>query len=129
MLFYLIRSRVILFHLFSAAILAGFVVWTGRTLTAGSIEEWTLTTVGLLFYWFGLTIVRIMLKRSVSLQMLANYAVNHQTETASKEIASRLKDARQFGLISVTNDGYQLTAFGSFVAALVVVSYWILRIK
>ncbi len=128
-LFFAIRSRPILFHLLCAGLLVGFVWWTGRTLMAGSIGEWIIATVGLILYWFGLTIVRIMLTRSVSLHMLANYALGRETKTASQGIADRLQDARQFGLVSSTQDGYKLTAFGSFIAGIVAFCYWILRIK
>jgi hypothetical protein len=129
LLFFLIRSRPILFHLCSAVLLVGFIAGTGRNLIAGSIGEWTLTVVGLLLYWLGLTIVRVMLTRSVSLRMLADHAVSQTTETVSEEIAGRLKDARYFGLVSMTDEGHRLTAFGSFIAGIVVLCYWILRIK
>ena len=128
-LFFAIRSRPILFHLLCAGLLVGLVWWTGRTLMASSIGEWIVVTVGLILYWFGLTIVRIMLTRSVSLHMLANHAKGRETKTAGEGIADRLKDVRQFGLVSKTNDGYRLTAFGSLIAGIVAFSYWILRIK
>jgi hypothetical protein len=129
LLFFLTRSRPILFHLCSSALLVGFIAWTGRNLTAGSIGEWSLIAIGLVLYWLGLTIVRIMLTRSVSLRMLSGHAVNQTTDTTSEEIAGRLKDARHFNLVFVSNEGYRLTVLDSFVAGIVVLCYWILRIN
>ncbi len=97
-LFFLIRSRPIVFHILCAILIAAFVNWTGRTLTTGSIGEWILLTVGLILYWFGLVIVRVMLTRSVSLRMLSDYDRGRQSVTATEGIAGRLNDARQFGL-------------------------------
>lgn len=127
--FFLIRSRPIVFHLICAFLIAAFVNWTGRTLMTSSIGEWILLTVGLILYWFGLVIVRVMLTRSVSLQMLSDYDRGQQTVTASEGIAGRLNDARQFGLVIAVDDEYKLTPFGRMIGAIVASSYVILRIK
>jgi len=129
LLFFVVRSRAILFHLLCAVLLAGFVFWTGPTLIENSPGEWIVSTMGLILYWLGLVIVRIMLTRSVSLRMLSNYAQQEQSESASEGIAGRFNDARHFGLVTAVNDGYRLTVFGRFISGIVALSYWILRIK
>ena len=128
-LFFIIRSSPILFHFGCALLIGGFVVWSGRSLTSDFIGLWLLLTLGLILYWFGLVIVRIMLTRSVSLRMLSNYETGQATQIASEGIAGRLADARHFGLIESAQDGYRLTGFGRMIAGIVALSYSVLRIK
>jgi hypothetical protein len=128
-LFFLIRSRPILFHLTSALLIGSFVHWTGRHLSGGNVAEWLLLICGLLLYWFGLVIVRVMLTRSVSLRMLSGYDRREQTVTAGEGIFARLSDARHFGLMVSEEKEYRLTLFGRFIAGIVAMSYAILRIK
>ena len=128
-LFFIVRSRPILFHLICSVLIAGFVFCTGRFLQAEQIGEWILLTVGLLLYWFGLVIVRVMLTRSVSLRMLADYDRGEVHNTASEGIASRFQDAATFGLVIGEQDGYRLTPFGKLIAWIVATSYGILRIR
>jgi hypothetical protein len=127
--FFIIGSRAILFHLVCAILLMGFVYWTGRELDADSLGEWIVFTAGLILYWFGLTTVRIMLTRSVSLNMLAGYSRGELSVTASEGIVTRLKDASIFGLTTTSDDRCRLTPFGKSIALLVASTYWILRIK
>jgi hypothetical protein len=127
--FFIVGSRTIFFHLLSAILLAGFVYWTGSELDTDSLGEWIVFTSGLILYWFGLTIVRIMLTRSVSLNMLAGYSRGELSATASEGIATRLKDMSHFGLISIPEDQCRLTPFGKSIALIVSSTYWILRIK
>jgi hypothetical protein len=127
--FSIVGSRAIIFHLVCAILLAGFVYWTGRELDTDSLGEWIVFTTGLILYWFGLTIVRIMLTRSVSLNMLAAFSRGELSVTASEGIGSRLKDASVFGLIASSDDRCRLTPFGKSIALLVASTYWILRIK
>ena len=128
-LFFLIGSRPNLFHLLCALLIAAFVIRSGKTLEPERLGEWIVMTVGLTLYWFGLVIVRIMLTRSVSLHMLADYAKGERKETTSEGIAARLKDATHFGLMRSSESGYTLTSFGKAIATIVAVSYFILRIK
>jgi hypothetical protein len=128
-LFFLVRKRPVFYHLICAFLIGLFVHWTGRLLTGDRISEWLLLTVGLILYWFGLVIVRIMLTRSVSLRILSNYHHGQHTITASEGIAARLKDAKQFGLVLYRNERFRLTLFGRIIATIVASSYWILRIK
>ena len=46
--------------------------------------QFLLITFGLAFYWFGLAIIRIMLARSVSLNMLASFQKGLGGATAKK---------------------------------------------
>ena len=127
--FFIIGSRAIFFHFVCAILLAGFVYWTGRKLDTDSLGEWIVFTGGLILYWFGLTIVRIMLTRSVSLNMLAAYSRGELAVTASEGIVTRLKDASTFGLTTTSDDQCRLTPFGKSIALFVASTYWILRIK
>ena len=129
LLFFIMRSRAILFHLLCAILMGSFVHWTGRQLIAGSVAEWLLLVTGLVLYWFGLVIVRVMLTRSVSLRMLGAYDRQEQTVTAGEGIFARLKDAKHFGLMMGEAEKYTLTFFGRLIAGIVAISYAILRIK
>ena len=128
-LFFLIGSRPNLFHLLCALLIAAFVIQTGKTLDPDRLGEWIVMTVGLTLYWFGLVIVRIMLTRSVSLHMLADYAKGDRKQTTSEGIATRLNDATHFGLMRADESRYTLTSFGKVIATIVAISYFILRIK
>jgi len=86
-------------------------------------------TTGLILYWFGLVIVRIMLTRSVSLHLLADFAQGKHSATVSEGIAGRLKDAMHFGLVTADQDRYSLTLFGKLIGTIVAISYILLRIK
>jgi hypothetical protein len=127
--FFVIRSRPIVFHLICALLIMAFVRWTGPNLTLDSVGEWFLVTIGLVLYWFGLVIVRVMLTRSVSLKMLSSFDRPGQTANSGKGISARLNDARQFGLMTVEQEGRRLTLFGRFIATIVAFSYAMLRIK
>ena len=128
-LFFIVRSYPIIFHIVCAILIGGFVHWTGRKLQMSSMGEWTLLTVGLVLYWFGLVIVRVMLTRSVSLRMLADYDRREQSVTSSGGIAARLEDATHFGLMVAKGEQYVLTLFGRLIAGIVAFSYTILRIR
>ena len=128
-LFFLIRFYPIVFHVVCAILIGGFVHWTGRKLNMDSIGEWTLLTTGLVLYWFGLVIVRVMLTRSVSLRMLSGFDRQEQSVRSEEGIASRLQDATHFGLIVPSEKGYALTFFGRFIASIVAFSYLLLRIR
>ena len=128
-LFFLIGSRANIFHLTCAALIAAFVIRTGKNVDPDLLGEWIVMTIGLTLYWFGLVIVRIMLTRSVSLQMLAVYAKGEQKQKTSEGIAGRLKDATHFGLMRANDADYTLTPFGKVIATIVAVTYFVLRIK
>lgn len=128
-LFFLAGSRPILFHLMCALLISIFVHWTGRMLASFSIANWLLLTAGLVLYWFGLVIVRVMLTRSVSLRMLSNYESERASVTVEEGIAARLKDAKQFGLMAEGEEGFKLTWFGNIIATIVAISYAVLRIR
>jgi hypothetical protein len=128
-LFFLVGSRANVFHLLCAVLIGAFVVRTGKHFDPDLLGEWIVMTTGLTLYWFGLVIVRIMLTRSVSLQMLADYAKGERKQTASEGIAGRLNDAEHFGLMRPKESGYELTAFGKLIATIVATSYFVLRIR
>jgi hypothetical protein len=81
------------------------------------------------FYWFGLTVVRIMLNRSVSLNLLANLRNGFSDNTVKEDIAGRLKDAQHYRLVTVVNNTYRLTWFGWIFASLITIAYYLFRIE
>jgi hypothetical protein len=130
--FVFLGSHAVLFHLLCTGLLTGFVFWTGRTLSSEFLPEWIVITLGLVLYWFGLVIVRVMLTRSVSLNMLAGYEQSgkqKKSESAKEGIAKRLEDGRYFGLVRVAENQYKLTLFGRLISFIVATTYWLLRIK
>lgn len=90
--------------------------------------EWMVLTSGLLLCCFGLLIVRVMLIRSVSLQLLRRLAGGESGEGIREDIGGRLKDMEFFRLIRRGEEN-RLTAFGWFCSTVVVVFYALFRIK
>ena len=129
LLFLLFRSTPLLFHLGCVLSISAFVHVTGRRMLPEDLGEWVLIIVGLVLYWFGLVIVRIMLTRSVSLRILAAYEKNSSFNIVNEGIAARLQDVAHFGLMKRGTQGYRLTLFGRAIAGIVALSYAILRIK
>jgi hypothetical protein len=126
--FYISRGRLYLYTFLSAVILGAFAI-SGHTLA--STPEYFLTLVGVIFYFYGLLIVRIMLKRSVSLQLLARIAASDRRNlTLNPEIKGRFDDLVTYRLARTDqNQVCHLTPFGKMVSTLVRVLYIILRIQ
>lgn len=122
--FYISRGRLYLYALMSLAIIGAFCI-LGRTLAGNAYYFLTLT--GLLLYFCGLLIVRIMLTRSVSLQLLARIAASDRSNlTLNPEIKGRFQDLLMFGLGTVDQDQvYHLTPFGWMVGILIGVLYMV----
>jgi hypothetical protein len=92
-------------------------------------SEWMVIVIGLLFWSFGLLIVRLMLVRSVSLRLLARMDGGEQ-ENIVEDIAGRLHDMRSFRLTRVQGDGTSmLTGWGRFVGVVVAALYSVFRIE
>src|SRR5262245_25284537 len=87
LIFYFIR-RLPLYNVFGIALLVVFVVWT-RKYIATDLSHWLLWALILVLNWFGLLVIRVMLVRSVSLQLLANLAQKESGENFEQEIARR----------------------------------------
>ncbi len=112
----------------SAAIVGTFGAATVSRVHCGQCSEWVVMVVGLFLSVFGLLIVRVMLIRSVSLQLLAKIESGGQ-ESIGEDIGRRLLDMRYFHLIHTTPDGKSaLTGVGRFVAGVVATFYAIFRI-
>ena len=90
--------------------------------------EWVILLAGLILCSFGLLIVRVMLIRSVSLQLLSRLAAGDPTGGVAEDIGGRLRDMEYFRLIR-RGDTNRLTAFGQFCSAVVVIFYTLFRIK
>jgi hypothetical protein len=125
--FYAVRRIQILLAA-SAVIVGAFTVVTYPSLPVERRLEWFVITAGLLGSTVGLLIVRIMLIRSVSLQLLARID-GAEADSFQDDIRDRLNDLRAFHLVHNTEGGNTLTPFGQLVAGIVAASYWALRIK
>ncbi len=104
-------------------------IWTTRDFPSVSPGPWMVTLAGLCLAAFGLLIVRVMLIRSVSLQLLRHPGAALNDEF-SRGIGSRLDDMKGFGLIRVGQGSeVRLSGFGQLVGSIVTGLYATFRIK
>jgi hypothetical protein len=132
LVFYLfpLRKNIFLnpYNLGSLLIVALFVFRTIQDYGQFQIE-WIVMTLGLALFWFGLFVVRIMLKRSVSLSLLSRKGQSIGSQSVSAEIATRLKDLKTYGMVNRSSDEtVELKGFGKILADVVFLLYSILRI-
>ena len=111
-----------------AVIVALFGVITFGSLSWAEASNWLVMTGGLMLSVFGLLIVRVMLIRSVSLNLLGSMH-GQRKESFGEDIGARLGDMRKFGLIETTGKDNSLTAFGRFVGGVIALFYTVFRIK
>ena len=102
--------------------------WFTRGWIAPRTGEWIVMAAGLLLFSFGLLIVRVMLIRSVSLQLLRTLASSSTSSAIGEDVGVRLQDMSYFRLIHL-GEHNRLTAFGRFCSTVVVIFYTIFRIK
>ncbi|MCI0444241.1 hypothetical protein L0244_06800 [bacterium] len=101
------------------AIIGQIIVFCFWLLTFGTheiVDEYFLV-LGLELFWAGLLIIRIMLKRSVSLNLLAQVHSQQKNYDSSAWVAGRLEDAIQWDLVRFSNERYELTKKGRLIAA------------
>ena len=123
LLFYLIRSNPVI----CAAGCAGVLVWFAYAADSGN--DFRIAALGLVLYGFGLSIVRVMLDRSVSLRILQRISQEESPITIRDDIAGRLADARRHRLIRESGAGCELTFFGRSIAICVAICRRILRLN
>ena len=126
--FYLTRGRLYLYALLCFIFIAAFSLFTFEHT---SQQDLLVTGTGLIFYAFGLLILQIMLKRSVSLQLLSRIAASDRRNLMfNPEIKGRFHDMGKFGLTTMDQTGsYCLSSFGWFIATLTNICYYVLRIN
>ena len=126
--FYLIRSEL---GVFSGVCLAGIGMCGIAGWPSGSVDasQWSVTVLGLGLYWFGLLILRTMLRRSVSLNLLSSYADGQMQRDVGSDTRGRLRDAERHGLMRRDASEYRLTRFGNGVAAVVSLLYRATRLS
>jgi hypothetical protein len=110
-------------------VVAIFIFYVLRYVDPAPLSQFLLITIGLAFYWFGLAIIRIMLTRSVSLNMLAGFQKGFGGSTAEEDVAGRLKDAQHYYLVHGSEKTFRLTWFGWIFASLTAIAYHIFRIE
>jgi hypothetical protein len=109
-------------------VLAAFAFVSYALWSAERLGDWLLTIVGLAGLAFGFLIVRIMLLRSVSLQLLARLD-GSRADPFDEGVAGRLNDMRTYRLVRSTSGGNELTSFGHLVAGVVAGCQRVLRIE
>jgi hypothetical protein len=110
------RSRVALFNVVCGALLLGVlgVVVFGPE-TPRSADAMAVVS-GLGLYWAGLLILRAMLTRSVSLQLLIASADARQEAAFDQGIAGRLDEAVKYGLVRAETGRLALSPSGTALA-------------
>jgi hypothetical protein len=110
----------------------GTAVVVGLSVATSASSDLFLTrvvmTAGVAACLFGLLIVRVMLIRSVSLQLLDRID-GARLDVFDDDIRRRLNDMRAFYLVRPTADRQALTAFGQLVGGFVAACYWLFRIR
>lgn len=125
--FYSVRS-VRAYVILCVLIAGGFAATTSGLVDWDRPSEWIVMTTGLLLCAFGLLIVRVMLIRSVSLQILGR--IEGGTPNAfGEDLVKRLHDMRVFRLIRTTEGSAALTPFGHLVSSVVTLFYSLFRIQ
>ena len=127
--FYIVRKKLIFYHVACAIVLGVFIFYALRYVDPTPLVDFLLLTFGLAFYWFGLAIIRIMLSRSVSLNMLASFKKGLGGTTAEEDVAGRLRDAQHYHLVRHPDKIYKLTWCGWIFASLTAIAYHIFRIE
>ena len=112
----------------SGAVLASFAGITYPSLSAERTPEWLLMSAGLVACVAGLSIVRVMLTRSVSLRLLARIDGTSAQPSFHDDVRDRLDDMRTWHLVRNTDAGNALTPPGRLLADLVAMSYRLLRL-
>jgi hypothetical protein len=125
--FYFVRKLLSLFVAVGAGIVALCTVASWRVAAGVPGAEKIMLALGLALYCFGLLIVGVMLRRSVSLHLLACYAGGDSSASVATDIARRLEDAEHYGLVARNDEAYGLTLFGRCVASLVRVVHLMTR--
>jgi hypothetical protein len=125
--FYALR-RIPSFLMAAGAVVAVFAGVTHPFVPARRLPEWYVMTAGLLAWAGGLAIVRLMLIRSASLQLLARIDGRHPGSFRS-DMRVRLDELRAFRLVRCAGGANELTRFGAVLAGSIAVLYAGLRIE
>ena len=124
-----VARKIPAFVLLSALLIVAFAVATVARGDRVHQTEWIVAVAGLSLWMLGLLIVRVMLNRSVSLQLLAHID-SGRLESLVVDIGGRLRDMVALGLIrSMPEETWGLTLFGRLVSGLVIVAYAVFRIE
>jgi hypothetical protein len=110
------------FLLYGGAVAAAFAALTYRSMHDSRFQEWIVTTMALGAWAMGLSIVRTMLSRSASLQMLAGIDAG-RVPAFERDIRARLVDLRRYHLVRPTDGGTALTTFGRLIGHIVAGAY------
>jgi len=110
-----------------AAIVAGFATATYPAVHTEHAVDWILFVVGLATLVLGFSIVRVMLIRSVSLQLLARLD-GGRAGSFREDIGERLREMRRLHLVRQSAEGNTLTPLGTLTAGVVAACYRVLRI-
>lgn len=121
-LFFALRSH----HLWFA-VLPPLLIACGALYATANRSEWTVTSVGLLLYWFGLIQFRLILTRSVSLQLLRSCETTGNVSGLERLIEQRLDDGVKHNLFTIEHSRFALTPKGRFFSELTSLLYALTR--
>jgi hypothetical protein len=109
----------------AGAALATAAVVLRRIVLADGASIWEAAVVGagLCLYGLGLSMVRLMLLRSVSLSLLLRKAEHRNDADATEAFVARLLEAQRYGLVSMDGDHYRLTTAGRCLAGAALALY------
>lgn len=119
-------SRIPAFLVWAAAVVAAFVFVTVRSVGDAAVPAWIVMTAGLLAWTLGFAIVRLMLVRSVSLQLLRRIG-RQRGDAFHVQIRERIDDLYRARLARRVDGRVVLTPFGRWAAAVVAVLYRAVR--
>jgi hypothetical protein len=115
--FLVTRSHVRVFCLICGLLLGSMGWMAVSSAGAGHRADATALMTGLVLYFAGLLIVRAMLIRSVSLQLLISHGLEQQDAAFDERVASRIEEAVRYGLVRPQDGRYALSGPGRVLAA------------
>lgn len=115
------------FLIAGAAVVCAFAIAAHPPRGDERFTAWLVMTAGLVAWVAGFAIIRVMLIRSVSLQLMAHIE-NLEAAHFEARVHARLDDLRVFHLARRRGGANALTPLGTLIATAVVVLYRTLRI-
>jgi hypothetical protein len=127
--FWVAGKRPLVFAAVFVVLLIGVVFLMRRAGADLFSADLVLTVGGLVFYFFGLLIVRIVIERSVSVKLLRHPEATTRAAQMKSSIDKRVSDITRHKLGVENGETIRLTALGRFMAAATDLCYSLLKEK